>query len=81
MTRLGTFKDPHVAVAQKTGTKWLALGSGNMDQNLCSPSCLILSHTHVPFSGFHFLVVFKENPGKLVGRVANCENGNLLEAR
>ena len=35
-----------LAVAQKTGIpKWVALVSGNMDQNLRNPSCLILSHT------------------------------------
>ena len=34
-------------MAQKTGIpKWVALASGNMDQNLRNP-CLILSHTHV----------------------------------
>ena len=38
----------YLAVAQKkTGTKWLALVSGNLDQNLrFGPSCLNLSHTH-----------------------------------
>ena len=35
------------AVAPKTGTQNGTLGSGNMDQNLRNPSCLILSHTHV----------------------------------
>ena len=41
----------NMAVAQKTGVpKWLALESGNMDQNLRKkPSDrLILSHTHIP---------------------------------
>ena len=38
----------HLAVAPKTGIpKWLALVSGNMDQNLRSPSCLILGHTQI----------------------------------
>ena len=39
----------NVAVAQKTGTQNGTLASGNMDQNLRNPSCLILSHTHVPW--------------------------------
>ena len=37
----------HMAVAQKTGTQNGTLVSGNMDQNLRNPSCLILSHAHI----------------------------------
>ena len=36
-----------MAVAQKTGTINETLLSGNMDQNLRNPCCLILSHTHI----------------------------------
>ena len=36
-----------MAVAHKTGTQNRTLVSGNMDQNLRNPSCLILSHTHM----------------------------------
>ena len=37
-----------MAVAQKSGIpKWVALVSGNMDQNLRNPFCLILSHTQM----------------------------------
>ena len=44
-----------MAVAQKPVPKWVALVSGNMDQNLRYPSSLILSHTqmdvHPPQNG------------------------------
>ena len=46
-------KVPHVArivfdfLFKKPAPKWVALVSGNMDQNLRHPSCLILSHTHI----------------------------------
>ena len=47
-----------MAVAQKTGTQNGTLVSGNMDQNLRNPSCLILSHTHIwwdcPLRTFNF---------------------------
>ena len=45
----GTDFESHLAVAQKTGTQNGTLVSGNMDQNLRNPSCLILSHTHFLF--------------------------------
>ena len=42
-----------MAVAQKTDTQNGTLVSGNMDQNLRNPSCLILSHTQMfQFLGF-----------------------------
>ena len=37
----------HLAVAQETGTQNGTLLSGNMDQHLHNPSCLILSHSHL----------------------------------
>ena len=45
----GLTKSDNVAVAQKTGTQNGTLVSGNVDQNLRSPTCLILSHAHVSF--------------------------------
>ena len=36
-----------MAVAQTTGTQNGSLASGNMDQHLHNPSCLILSHSHI----------------------------------
>ena len=39
--------DEHMAVAQKKRYQNGTLVSGNMDQNLRNPSCLILSHTRI----------------------------------
>ena len=47
-TRLREQRSCHLAVSQKkTVPKWVALVSGNMDQNLRNPSCLILSQNHL----------------------------------
>ena len=43
---------------KKPVPKWLALASGNMDQNLRSPVGLILTHTHVE-EPLEKLVVFR----------------------
>ena len=40
----------NMAVAQKKRYQNGTLVSGNMDQHLRNPSCLILSHTHMVFS-------------------------------
>ena len=47
-----------MAVAQKTATQNGTLLSGNMDQHLRSPSCLILSHTQWETSQFSGLKHF-----------------------
>ena len=39
--------DPGWLWLKKPAPKWVALVSGNMDQNLRNPSCLILSHTQI----------------------------------